>query len=312
MDTGAPSSPVNLTSQVLTGGAVRFTWQNAAGETPSGYNLYMSSSSFTSRTSAGVTKVNAAPILYLFNDYAPPSDSLRYYAVTAVDSAGNESGISNVVSASSDRVAPYVQNIKYYSLNPDPQPLTGAAGPGSVKVEVTVNELLKELPFFSLEPSSGSPIIISLTKVSDTLYEGSFSVTALIASGPTTYKFAGKDLIGNRGTSQGAGITIDASGPVASIQSPLTVLQIKTGPVTVGISFNEQSVTTPLMELRASNGALSSITNLMTSDNGIHWTGTMDISSLPEGNAEFVLKRGKGQTRKHRHNSIGRKDDTNL
>ena len=44
------------------------------------------------------------------------------------------------------------------------------------------------------------------------------------------------------------------------------------------------------MELRASNGALSSITNLMTSDNGIHWTGTDGYILLPEGNAEPVLK----------------------
>ncbi|KAF0143500.1 MAG: fibronectin type III domain-containing protein [Nitrospirae bacterium] len=301
VDTGAPLSPVNLTSQVLTGGAVRLSWQNAAGEIPSGYNLYMRTSSFVSKTDAGVTKTNTTPILYLLNDYTPPSDSLRYYAVTSVDSAGNESGISNVVSASSDRVAPYVSSIKYRYTDPtgiETYPAT-IAGPGSVKAELTVNEALKELPFLSLEPTSGSPIIISLLPALDkegqgvigqgTQFEGTFSVTALIESGTTTYKFSGKDMTGNRGTAQGAGIIIDASGPVAAIQSPLTLLQIKPEPVTVNVTFNEPSVTVPVMELRSLSGLTAAITGLYTTDNGVHWTGTVDISALPEGNAEFKL-----------------------
>jgi len=61
----------------------------------------------------------------------------------------------------------------------------------------------------------------------------------------------------------------------------------------VDIIFNEPSITVPVMELKASNGSISAINNLVSSDNGIHWSGSLDASALAEGQAEFILKEAK-------------------
>ena len=292
VDTGPPPAPQNLAALALTGGSIRFTWQNAPGEIPTGYNLYMGASSFTTKTGAGVTKTNTTPITYMLKEYTPPDDTLRYYAVTALDGAGNESGISNVAPAASDRVAPTVTAIEYHYFNnsgAETFPAT-TAGPGSVRVVLTVSKSLRELPFFSLEPFSGSPIVVIMKKLDDTHYDGAFSVTGLSPHGPTTYKFSAKDMIGNRGSGQGTGISIDVKGPEASVQSPVTAQQIAPLPVAVSIVFDEPSVSIPLMELKAATGLVSPITGFASPDSGIHWSGQVDVSGFPEGQAEFILK----------------------
>ena len=114
VDTGAPPAPQSLAVQALAGGLLRFTWTNSAGEIPSGYNLYVSSSSFSSKNDAGVSKTNTTPITYLLKEYIPADDGLKYYAVTALDSAGNESGLSNVISTAADRAGPTVTSIDYH------------------------------------------------------------------------------------------------------------------------------------------------------------------------------------------------------
>ncbi len=309
VDTGAPPVPQNLVAQTLPGGLIRFTWANGMGEAPIGYNLYKSDSQFSFRTDTGVTKANTSAIIYLFNEYNPGGDALTYYAVTALDGAGNESGISNVVAVSSDNVAPSVTSIVYTYT---PSPLAGegggegvtVAGPGNVNVTVTISEPLKELPFFSLEPQEGSPIVISMQKAAPSPlagegggegYEGTFTVTAQSPHGPTTYKFSGKDMVGNRGNAQGAGITIDVRGPAATIEAPITVLQITAQPVEVKVAFDEPSVIQPVMTLKASDGGTAQITGLASADSGIHWTGSVDVSSLAEGQAEFILSESKDQ-----------------
>lgn len=295
VDTGAPPAPQNLTSQPLAGGLVRFTWTNSPGEVPTGYNLYVSSSSFGSKNDAGVSKTNTTPITYLLKEYLPADDGLKYYAVTALDSAGNESGLSNIVSVSSDRAGPTVTSIEYHyydSNNTETYPAV-IAGIGGVRVVVTVSEMLKELPFFGLESQDGSPIVLSLAKVNDTRYEGTFAVTDQSPQGATTYKFSGKDMVGNRGNAKGTGISIDVKGPEATIQSPLTTQQIMADPVTVNFVLNEPSVSTPSLALKASDGTTSLATALTSTDNGVHWTGTLNVSAMPEGKTEFILTDAK-------------------
>ncbi len=288
VDTGAPPAPQNLAAQVLTGGLLRFTWTSPTGEMPSGYNLYMSPSSFSSKTDAGVTATNTSPITYQYKEYNPGDDGFRYYAVTALDSAGNESGISNVAALSTDGTAPSVATIQYKQNSQLITP-NSAVGPGSVEVAVTVSEKLKELPFFSLEPQEGSPIVVTMNKVDDTHYDGAFTITAQSPQGATTYKFSGKDMVGNRGNGQGAGITIDVKGPEAAVQSPAATLQIKSDPAAVAVILNEASVVTPEITLKGSDGTTSLVSGMTSTDNGIHWAGSLNVSSMPEGKAEFIM-----------------------
>jgi hypothetical protein len=301
VDTGAPPEPQGLAAQVLAGGILRFTWKSGTGEIPSGYNLYMSNSGSDLLSGEMRTKTNSSPIMYLLREYTPPDDDLKYYAVTALDSAGNESGISNIVSASSDRSAPLPVSIeyRYYDENGNETYPASLVGRGKVKITLQVSELLKETPFFSLEPAEGSPIVIAMDKIEDTHYQGEFDVTESSPHGPTTYKFSGKDMNGNRGNAQGAGITLDVKGPVASVQFPVTALQISRGevpsPVRVDIVFDEPSVTVPELQVEDSVGYVSPVNDFETADNGIHWSGSLDLSGLEEGQAEFILVSAKDE-----------------
>ncbi|MBI1921543.1 MAG: Ig-like domain-containing protein [Geobacter sp.] len=289
VDSGAPAAPVNLAAKPLAGGSIQFTWQAGAGEVPTGYNLYESATTFTAKTDSGVNKTNSAAIPYLLKEYIPADDTSRFYAVTALDGAGNESVISNVVPATSDRSAPSVVGIEYTPI-PDPQSPVPVYGPGSVTVRVTVSEALKELPFFSLEPASGSPIVVSLNKIAGAgeSYEATITIDATSPQGATTWKFSGKDAIGNRGNGSGTGILIDARGPVGEIITPVKLLKSTGGAVPVTLSLDEQSVAAPSLELRGAEGVTAQVTGLASTD-GKLWNGTLDPSTLRDGNAQFVL-----------------------
>jgi fibronectin type 3 domain-containing protein len=294
VDTGAPPAPVNLSAQTLSGGMVSLSWQAGTGENPVGYNLYMGTVEFAGTGDAGVTKVNTTPLKYTYKEYLPPDDVRKYYAVTALDSSGNESDISNMVSAVSDRVPPTLQAIAYTYIAPDGAMYDSASvvGVGIVNVSITASEPLKEMPFLSFEPDSGSPIIVNLSKTDDTHYTGGFEVSAQSPDGVLTYKFSGKDMAGNRGSRQGEGMTLDVSGPVAGMQSPLQIQQIVETPVEVQVLFNEPSVETPELKLMAPDGTVAVINGLTSPDN-LTWSGAMDISGMPEGEADFVLVRAK-------------------
>jgi len=288
VDTGAPTAPTALTAKVLAGGTVQFAWIDGVGEVPIGYNMYESLVPFVSKSDAGVTKNNSMVLKYAQRDYIPANDTLRYYAVTALDGAGNESSVSNVVSISSDRAVPQVQNVTYEITNGS----VDAAGPGLVTVNLVVSEPLLETPFFSLEPSNGSPIVLSIAKTDDTHYKGSFTVTSSTPHGATVYKFSGKDMTGNRGNAQGPGLAIDSKGPVASVAAPTTLLQITNEPVPVSIVLDEVSVSTPIVELKDAAAKVASVVGLTSSD-GLTWNGTIDISLFTAGTATFILKGAK-------------------
>ncbi|MBI5694879.1 MAG: hypothetical protein HZC51_03925 [Nitrospirae bacterium] len=291
VDTGAPVPPVSLAAKPLPGGTVRLTWSAGTGEAPAGYNLYASAGSFSSKDGTGVTKTNASLIKYALTDYKPQDDLLRYYAVTSVDAAGNESAISGVVSAASDRTAPGAVSIKYsYTANggtvTDP---AQTAGPGKVDASLTVSEPLGETPFFSLTPSSGSPVVVSLSKLDDTHWKGEFPVTSLTPQGQTQYRFTGKDVIGNRGEAGGTGITIDVKGPAVSVSEPASLLKITGQPVTVKAAFDEPPVGFPALELVDYAGAPVRVLGLTDDGDGRHFTGSVDISGMSEGDAHFNL-----------------------
>ncbi|MDH3973937.1 MAG: RHS domain-containing protein [Deltaproteobacteria bacterium] len=291
VDTGAPSAPAGLTAKALAGGALQFTWQAGAGEVPTEYNLYGGSTVFASSSDAGVAKVNTASIKYLFSEHIPLDDSLRYYAVTALDSAGNESGISNVISIASDRSAPSLNSVtfKYTDNNGSVLDPVSVAGAGTVNVAVSVSETLSEVPFFSLEPQDGSPVVVSLKNESENRWTGSFSVNYLSPHGPTTYKFSGKDLVGNRGNNSGTGIRIDMKGPVATILSPTALLQKISNPVTVNVQFDEAPVGIPQMQFRDTEGMTAEIAGLAHGGDGKTFTGNVNVSSLADGDATFIL-----------------------
>lgn len=279
--TTAPTAPTGLIAKQLAAGMLQFSWQQGATGAASGYNLYESASQFSSVNDSGVKKTNSSPMPYLLKEYIPADDSSRFYAVTAVDGAGNESPISNIVSIASDRLSPTATVI--FTPASGTAPSDNIYGPGQLNLQLTVSEPLKEQPFLSLEPQSGSPIVVPLQKSDDTHYTAAITIDPASPHGTTIWKFSGKDIVGNRGNSQGAGPTLDVRGPQASITAPITLLKTTGGAVAVNITLDEASTITPVIAL-----GTASVTGLTSSDN-IHWSGTLDPATLPEGLTRFTM-----------------------
>lgn len=287
VDTGAPSAPLNFAAKALTGGTLQFTWLAGAGETPSGYNLYTAPVPFSARTEAGVTKVNSTPLTALFKELVPANDTLHHYAVSAVDAAGNESPLSSPVAIAADRSLPQAANVTFAVNGGAPQ-ATVTTGPALLNLAFTVSEPLKELPFFSLEPQEGSPLVFTPVKVDDLHYTAIARLDANSPHGPTTWKFSGKDLTGNRGNSQGTGPILDMRGPVATITAPAALQQIAAG-VGVSVVFDEDAVVTPQLEFKDVAGVVVPIAGLTQTTDARHWAGTVDLSGRAEGEGSFRL-----------------------
>ncbi len=89
-DSSAPANPANL-SLVLLGSGIQASWNSVGTDTVT-YNLYRAAVEIFDVTS--LTPIRTAVTDLTTLDYNP-SESDHYYAVTAVDAAGNESTVSN-------------------------------------------------------------------------------------------------------------------------------------------------------------------------------------------------------------------------
>ena len=288
VDTDRPAVPVNIGARPLAGGSILIYWQSGSGETPSGYNLYESVASFNSPTDAGVKKINSTPLLLTQREYLPADDVLRYYAVTALNAAGNESTLSQVVSLAADRVAPVISNVSF-SQGAAAPPVDGVYGPGPFNVIFSVSESLKEAPFFSLNPVNGSPAVVAVRQIASTQFEATLTIDGTWPHGPTTWNFSGKDLVGNRSVSSGNGPTFDVRGPAADITAPLTLLKSAGGVAAVAFTLDEPSATVPSLLLKGQGGTSATVAGLKTTDGGRTWTGSLDPEDLAEGKAEFAM-----------------------
>jgi fibronectin type 3 domain-containing protein len=287
-DTGAPEAPRNFAAQVLPGGKLQFIWQAGSGEVPTGYNFYRSASPFSALDEPGVTKLNTEPLTYRFSEQLPAIDSPLFYAVSALDDSGNESLISNVVEVASDRSRPSIGVPDFVIANPGSGNQDDlVAGPGQLLVKVTLSEPLSENPFFSLEPVSGSPIVIALQQLEGTLdYSGSVQLSAASPHGTTSYNFSAKDLVGNRGIASGAGPVIDSRGPQASIGGLAELLEA-TGIVPLVVSFDEEPDRVPVLQLVDSQGVSVDVT--LTQVDSLTWNGNLALDGLAAGSASFQL-----------------------
>ncbi len=143
-----------------------------------------------------------------------PEDGLWYYRVTSETAAGNESPLSEQASAESDSVMPCAVSISYAPSGPC-EPETGRTGIGRVELVLAASEPLAAIPFLSVTPENGLPILVDLKKESETLYSGAFDIEETTKSGTAWAVFSGRDPAGNRGSRIDSGETllIDTEGP---------------------------------------------------------------------------------------------------
>ena len=244
LDTSLPMSPANLAAQAKQGGVVRLTWQPPSDTSVSGYHLYRSHSPFSDLEAA--TKINANLITTPVFDDLPTTDGTWYYRATTIDTADNESELSNEAVAASDSTAPRAVSIDYNPQGPY-DPAGGRMAPATVHVLLTVNEALQATPYLSIVPQGGIPLSVALIKDTDLTYTGFFVISATTPGGTAYAIFSGRDNVGNRGTEidAGASIQIDTAGPairrlIIDPSSPIQNDEQTPASVTVIIGLNEQ------------------------------------------------------------------------
>ncbi|MFH1147589.1 MAG: right-handed parallel beta-helix repeat-containing protein [Pseudomonadota bacterium] len=214
VDTSIPKPPSGFSAQAVPGGVVKLSWTNSQG-TVKGHNLYRAKSLFNTVQEA--VKINSCLIAGTVFQDIPPDDAKYYYRVTAVNSAGAESGLSAEAVVQPDRAAPRAVSIAWTPKgNHDPE--TARMAQGMVGVLLTASEPLKSVPFLSITPRGGVPIPVALTRLSAAEFSGLFAVSNSMPSGTAYAVFSGHDLVGNRGTEidSGGTIEIDTQGPAVN------------------------------------------------------------------------------------------------
>jgi len=173
--TPLPSPPSGVTAEV-SGNQVSLTWEKNTASNITGYNVYRSTASFSEIASA--TKLNEEPISETsYTDADVELGTTYYYRVTAVDESGNESDLSNEVSATPQDASPPAP----------PVDLTASAVDGHVALEWSANSE-DELAGYNVYRSTSSfDEISSATKLNSSLVSATSYTDESVSRGTTYY-----------------------------------------------------------------------------------------------------------------------------
>ena len=283
LDSSQPDAPTGLTATAREAGEIVLSWSQVNNQNVVGYELYRALVSFTDIAQA--SKLNSSLLTEDRYDDLPSVDGTYFYRVVAVNSAGTRSDLSNVVEALSDSEQPRAESIVYNSTGMVDE-VTGRMAAGQVSVVVSVNEDLLTSPFLSLTPANGVPISVALTKITETEYQGSFSLSDNTPSGTAYAVFSARDKAGNRGTDilAGATIEVDTDGPTVTLllvtpEDPIQNDQNSPTNVTVSLVLDEapKAGTIPVLEyiLSAADRTIQIVT--LTEQDPTHWDGSFNL-----------------------------------
>lgn len=283
LDSKKPDAPVGLTATGREAGEIVLTWSQVNDQNVVGYDLYRAKQPFSADSEA--VKVNSTLLNQArFNDLPTP-DGTYYYRVQAVNSAGTASDLSNQAQAVADSVGPKAMSIVYHS-DGAVDAVTGKMASGQVNVVVSVSEPLLTTPFLSLTPNKGVPTTVTLSRVNDTEYSGSFAITDKTPTGMAYAVFSARDKVGNRGTDIDSGATVefDTDGPRVTLLKVTPQDPIKNdanAPVTLSIELAldeaPKADTTPSLEYLLSADGRSSESVTLTAVDATHWQASLSL-----------------------------------
>jgi fibronectin type 3 domain-containing protein/uncharacterized membrane protein YgcG len=213
LDLNVPSGPVNLVATAQVQGKIKLTWTKPTDASVVGFDLYRAEASFNGIGEA--VKVNGSRLTATTYEDMPPRDGMWYYRVVSVNAAGTPSEPGNLAQALADATPPKALSLVYQSQGKY-DVATGRYGQGRVGVTLTVSETLPSAPYLALMPVGGTPLVVELTRISDTTYTGSLQIDAATPSGVANAIFSARDAVGNRGADieSGATLKIDTEGPI--------------------------------------------------------------------------------------------------
>ncbi|MBI4656491.1 MAG: fibronectin type III domain-containing protein [Elusimicrobia bacterium] len=284
VDLGPPNPPQNLSAGSAKDGRVKLLWSLPDGEKPVSYNIYRSTSEtgLVAGTSPYQSFLIGQGITVLEYSDLPPSDSIYYYyGVTSVDGAKNESLLSNISVAVSDRFGPSA------SITLSSAPPLGA---GNYLVTITVSETLSFAPYLTFTPYGMSPIQINLVPVTALVWTGTITVTADMTSGTGKFSFSGTDLSGNTGftITSGSTLEIETQGPEAVLSIDTNKLVLKDGDYAITLNLNEPARESPFLSYTTQSGSTTTIL-LSSSTSTSAWAGLISIDTTTgEGFHNFI------------------------
>ncbi|MGQ0644790.1 MAG: right-handed parallel beta-helix repeat-containing protein, partial [Elusimicrobiota bacterium] len=273
IDTTPPGAPSLMAAAPQSGRRVHLTWEAPGGEPAAAYNLYRATNAFSS--SAGLSPVQTGLSGPAFTDQAP-ADGPYHYAVSALDALGNESEISNRLSAEADGTPPQAPSLLSARREGSAVELSWRAPEGEPPALYNVYRAAGRPP-----DGGASQRVARTTSTAHT--------DALSASGDYYYAVAAEDGLGNE-----SGLS-DVPPPVHYDITPprVDMLQL-TPPAPVGIGvltlrlvFSEPLSAAPVVELTP-EGAPQSTAVSSVSFSSATWAGNVHISSAtPQGQAQL-------------------------
>ncbi len=294
VDTSLPAAPGGLRTTARSSGRVLLEWVLSA-ESFRGYQVYRAASSFTERSAA--QRVTGAPIASGSLEDTPPDEGRWFYRIALVNLAGVEGLLSAEAVVETDRTAPTAR--VEYRLSPEAAPTSGPVGRGVVGILLNLNEAVDGTPFLSLTPSQGQPLVVDLTRVTETQYRGSVVIGDTTPSGTSLAVFAARDRAGNRGSriTSGARLEIDAVAPEVTeltVQPADPIRNLSTEPVlvTVGLTLSEPLRVATVPDLRFSLSASAPtpqpVATLTAGADPLHWTATFRLPEAAGQNPETL------------------------
>ena len=275
VDTGPPAAPRFYQAVAATGGGIKLEWTPEVGDVPARYRLFRATAPFAATAEATLVSSTLTATSYVD---IPPADGVYYFGLTALDAADNESPLSTIISATSDRTPPSA-GVVFSPASP--------VGPGVVAVTITVSEPLPAPPYLGIAPAGDIPLGVDLIKVTDTLWTGVYTVNGLTHHGGATVSFAARDIVGNRGTvlTSGDTLNIDTRGPVGTLALNPAPALIKPGTVVVTLTFDEPVVGKPALSCKPPSGV---ITPIPLTGSGTTWAGSLVITpAMGDGPVSF-------------------------
>jgi uncharacterized membrane protein/fibronectin type 3 domain-containing protein len=283
--TAPPNPPESPIASPGPAGRILLSWSlPSTGKTPASYRIY--------RSTTDTDLVPDGPIppfrLLLANNVtatsftdSPSEDGLYFYGVTSLDGALHESILPDtIVYGLTDRTPPSAQ-----VLISTPTPLPA----GTHEPRFELSEVLAQPPIFTFTPpgDGAQPMPLNLTPITATLWQSTITLTSDMGQGMAQFAFQGRDIAGNIGlVVTPASLPIDTRGPAGTVAlseaSPMS-----TGALTVTLSLDEPSSSTPTLSVtpQGKAGLLVALAAAEPFDNKT-WTGVLDIDAATgEGQA---------------------------
>jgi hypothetical protein len=215
------------------------------------------------------------------------ADGTYFIAVVGYDAAGNASPLSNLQTFALDATPPAF-TVSYNRSSP--------VGPGPLGITVTTNEPLVHAPTLTIHPAGmASPVTVTLSQVSQLVYQGNFPVSSLSAStGNAQVRVAGADMAGNSfsGSPQGPALHFDLTRPtgILTVNRPVPVQVLEDVPVEISLVLTKPAApdTVPTVSFTPPAGPMVIVP--MTGS-GASWNGQLTLKpAMNSGFGTFLLQ----------------------